>query len=160
MSLLICLGASALRPVFEPDHLLQFVQLRRHSSTVRTLLCPGEARDHDPLAVYGSILIINKNKKKIAPTPAPLAANLSASQRQLRRKQQQRHRAKLQSRVLLRKGTVAKRGVRYAKPFLCPVRLSFSHNPHSPAPANYLLHVCRRILAHYTLATLNPFASC
>ena len=32
-----------------------FVQLCRHSLAVRTLLCPGETSDHDPLAVYGSI---------------------------------------------------------------------------------------------------------
>ena len=55
VSLLICPSASALRPASEPYELLQFVQLRRRSSTVRTLLCPGETRDHDPLAVYGSI---------------------------------------------------------------------------------------------------------
>ena len=56
VSLLICPSASALRLVSKPHRLLQFVQLRRHSSTVRTLLCPGETRDHDPLAVCGSIL--------------------------------------------------------------------------------------------------------
>ena len=44
--------ASVLRPVFEPWHLLQFVQLRRDSSTARTLPCPGKTRDHDPGSIY------------------------------------------------------------------------------------------------------------
>ena len=55
-------SASALRPVSEPYGLLQFVQLRRHSPTVRTLLCPGETRDHDLLAVYGCVFVVGKNK--------------------------------------------------------------------------------------------------
>ena len=57
VSLFICPSASALRPVSESYNLLQFVQLRRHSSRVKTLLCPGETRDHHPLAVHGSIFI-------------------------------------------------------------------------------------------------------
>ena len=53
----ICPSAFDLRPVSEPCPLLQFVPLRRHSPTVRTLLRPWETRDRHPLAVYGIILI-------------------------------------------------------------------------------------------------------